>query len=198
MRFATALLATVATSALGCATASQSGFLEDYSRLQDGDHLEKYWADTTIIKTKEYSAIRVGDVDTTRISDQDDVTVEECAGWVGSALWANAGPLATTLKTGSEQADLELHLAITEMTPGSSAGRMFAGELGMGHAVVQVEGRLVDVESGQVVVAFADRRRSSGTIGLEDLGGNAGPGLVRRMLEQIASGLVHELGQSGL
>ncbi len=117
-----------------------------------------------------------------------------------AALVENSGKLrsATTFTTEAGQAEAVLHIAITEMTPGSAGGRIFAGELGMGHAFVQVEGRLVDLESGKDLVAFADRRRSSGAIGFEDMGGDAGPRLVRRMLKGIAADLVRELEQSGL
>ena len=66
----------------------------------------------------------------------------------------------------------------------------------MGHAIVQVEGKLIDSSSGKEVACFMDRRRDSGTIGIEDLAGDAGPNLVKRMLEKIASDLAKELSAS--
>ena len=66
-------------------------------------------------------------------------------------------------------------LAITHMDPGSSAERLWAGEFDAGHAQLQVEGKVVDIESGEIVAAFAERRRYSGALGAEDLGGDAGP-----------------------
>ena len=95
-----------------------------------------------------------------------------------------------------QKAQAKLEIAITEMTPGSAAGRMFAGELGLGHAWVQVEGRVVDIDLNEEVVAFSDRRRHSGAIGFRDIGGDAGPSLVREMLETIAAELVQELRET--
>jgi hypothetical protein len=40
---------------------------------------------------------------------------------------------------------------------------------------------------------FTDRRRDSGAIGFEDLLGDAGPKLVKRMLDGIATDVVKEL-----
>jgi hypothetical protein len=65
-------------------------------------------------------------------------------------------------------------------------------------AFVQVESQIVDIASREPAVVLADRRRSSGTIDFEDLGGDAGPRLVQRMLEEIAADLVQEPQQTGL
>ena len=73
---------------------------------------------------------------------------------------------------------------------------MFAGELGMGHAWVQAEGRVIDRQSQEELVAWSDRRRSSAAIGFRDLGGDSGPTLVREMLEQIAIDLERELRET--
>jgi hypothetical protein len=168
--------------------------------LQSGSHLEKYWSDRATIESKDYATIGMAGIDVTRISDKSGVTAEQCEAWLKAALVANWGKLrsGTTFATEAGQMEAELRIAITEMTPGSAGGRIFAGEFGMGHAIVQVEGRMVDLTSGKDFVAFADRRRSSGAIGFEDVGGDAGPRLVRRMLEQIAADLVRELQRSGL
>lgn len=194
-----AILFALAATTIGCATATQSGFLKDYDILQDGSYLEKYWSDKSTIERKKYSKIRIEKIDVTRISDKKGVTAQDCAVWLKSALTENAGELRAdvTFMNGDIQTDAMLYIGVTEMTPGSAAGRIFAGEVGMGNAFVQVEGRIVDIESGKEIMAFADRRRSSGATGLEDLGGDAGPRLVRRMLGQIAADLFRELKQSG-
>ena len=189
----------LAATAIGCASATRSGFLTDYARLRSGSHLEKYWSDRAIIESKNYSTIGMAVIDVTRISDKSGVTAEQCATWLKAALQYNSGKVRSGTIFATDQTEAELRIAITEMTPGSSAGRLSAaGKLGMGHAIVQVEGRMVDLASGKDLVAFADRRRSSGALGTEDFDGDAGPRLVRRMLEQIAADLVRELQQSGL
>jgi hypothetical protein len=185
---------------LGCASATQSGFLADYSRLESGRHVEKFWSDEAVIEDRRYSAVDLKAIDVTRISDTEDVTAEQSALWLKAALTSNLPwlRLRDAFAPDAGQAGAQLRVAITEMTPGSAAGRMFAGEFGMGHAIIQVEGEMVDLDSQAVVVAFADRRRSSGTIGFEDIGGDAGPRLVQRMLEELAADLAQELRQAGL
>jgi hypothetical protein len=42
---------------------------------------------------------------------------------------------------------------------------------------------------------FAERRRESGAIGFEDIGEDAGPTLVRRLLHNVGEDFVKELGE---
>ena len=79
------------------------------------------------------------------------------------------------------------------MTPGSSSGRMIAGEFGLGHAVVQVEGKMTDAKTHDTIATFGDLRQSSGMIGLQDLAGDAGADLVRDMLEDIGADVMKEI-----
>jgi hypothetical protein len=84
-------------------------------------------------------------------------------------------------------------MAITYLTPGNATARILAAELGAGHAFVQVEGKLTDAKTGEEIARFADRRRDSGSIGFEDVGGDAGPRLVERLLKGISADVVKEL-----
>ncbi len=182
----------------GCATAKRTGYLQNYDKLDKGRYLENYWSRTPLIGKKKYSTIRVDAISIDRISDQKGLTAENCREWLRNAL-VNASSASgphIVFGVGPDGAQAKLEIAITEMTPGSAAGRFFAGEFGMGHAWVQVEGRIVDIESKDELVAFSDRRRSSGAIGLRDIGGDAGPNLVREMLEEIAADLIKELNDS--
>jgi len=86
----------------------------------------------------------------------------------------------------------KLQLAITQMDPGSAVGRMIVGELGAGHAKIQVEGRLEN-NAGDIIMAFSDLRSNSGAIGLKDLGGDAGPQLVKDSLGELAEAIMAEL-----
>jgi len=61
---------------------------------------------------------------------------------------------------------------------------------------VQVEGRVVGDSPDQPLAEFADRRRSSGAIGLRDTFGDSGPQLVREMLQDIAKDLKLELREA--
>lgn len=181
---------------VGCSTATKSGFLSQYQQLHQGKYVEKFWSDTSL-KKQTVSKIFVEPIDTSRIKDQPTVTVSDASLWLQTAI--NSAIKTTPgceIETRPEQSTTKLALAITFLTPGSAGGRIFAGELGMGHAIVQVEGKLLDSNSGKEVALFADRRRDSGTIGIEDTAGDAGPRLVKGMLEKIGSHAVKEISES--
>src|SRR5262249_28719811 len=124
----------------GCASVKPSGFLSGYERLHQGQYLEKYWSDAEL-KPRTVSKISVEDIDTSRITDQQTVTRSDAAAWLKTAMVSSiqAEPNWQT-NNSSDQSTAKLFLAITYLTPGSAGGRIFAGELGMGHAIVQVEG----------------------------------------------------------
>ena len=67
--------------------------------------------------------------------------------------------LGETQVTPGEQPALRLEGTITKLDPGSRALRYMVG-FGAGAAKVQAETRLVDVQTGKVVVATADRREA--------------------------------------
>jgi hypothetical protein len=183
----------------GCtSSAKRTGYLHDYAKLEKGKYLENYWSNTPRMGKTRYSTIRVEAIAIDRIQDQEGVTAEDCRGWLRNALVEGTRVLGDhfVFEAGLDEAEARLEIAITEMTPGSATGRKLAGEFGMGHAWVQVEGRIVDIESNEEVVAFSDRRRSSGAIGLKDIGGDAGPSLVHEMLDQIATDIIQERTES--
>ena len=189
-------LALIALVSTGCATVNKSGFLSGYDRLHQGQYLESYWSDAKLTQ-QTVSKVFVEAIDTSRITDQPTVTLADASNWLKQATVSSiqAQPRWQAIQE-PEQSSSKLFLAITYLTPGSAGGRRFAGELGMGHAIVQVEGKLIDSNSGKEVACFADRRRASGAVGLEDLTGDAGPRLVQRILEKIASDSVKELSAS--
>lgn len=183
------LLLFVAVELVGCAsTPTATSYLDNYERLAPGKYLEKYWADTAAITPAPSARLTLGDIQTDTIADKKGVTVANSAEWLragvtrGELFAPGAGPAAG-----------RLDLAITFMDPGSAAARIWAGELGAGHAQVQVEGRVTDPASGKLLAAFAERRRSSGAIGLQDMGGDAGPSLIRTMIDKITEAANQEL-----
>lgn len=183
----------IAFLSTGCASANKSGYLTEYERLHQGRYLESYWADTAL-NQQTVSRIFIGTIDTSGITDHPNVTLDDASHWLKtstvSSIQAQSGWQVVDQPDTSTS---KLFLAITFLTPGSAAGRMFAGEFGMGHAIVQVEGKLIDSSSGKEVACFADRRRDSAVIGLEDLAGDAGPRIVKHMLMKIGSDFIKEL-----
>ena len=189
MKIKLAIVAICALLINACASApTTSGYLSDYERLAPGQYLEKYWADANNIQKADSPLILMGEIATDMISDKKDVTVADSVSWLKSAL--QDGDLITT---DSNNSSFRLDVAITVMDPGSAAKRIWAGELGAGHAQVQVEGKLYDIEGGSVRATFAERRTSSGAIGLKDVGGDAGPSLIEEMIQQISEDVKAEL-----
>ncbi len=181
----------------GCTTqGARTGFLPNYEALSQGRYLPGYWVDEKAIAQNKYFQIRVAEIDAAKITDQKGVAAREAQESLRLALEIAANGLGVKKyfvfdENRTSQARLEL--SITEMNPGSVAGRFWAGEFGGGHAYVQVEGRLMDASSRQTLVTFSVRKRDSGAVGLQDLGGNVGPELVKEMLREISRSVISEL-----
>lgn len=169
-------------------TPTTSGYLSDYSRMKPTEHLEEYWADTKSIRKSDAPNIFIGEVSAPGVSDRENVKVSDCIAWLKKDLLAG-----TAISNSQSAAKYRLDVAITYMDPGSASSRVLAGEFGAGHAKVQVEGKVVDVKNGQTVAAFAERRRSSGDIGIDDLAGDASPSLVSNMIKSISKDVNSEL-----
>lgn len=178
----------------GCAAADKSGFLPGYEKLHRGRYIENYRS-SAALNREMLPGIYV-DAVKGMIPDQPGFTMVEACGWLkNSALSHIRNAPGWHAVERPEESKCKLVMAITYCTPGSAGGRMFAGEFGLGHAYVQVEGRIIDSAANRDLVSFTDRRRDSGFIGIEDIGGNAGPMLVRRMLDNIARDLVKEISE---
>ena len=179
----------VLASTAWAASPKPSGYLSDYSHLSHGDSLEAFWADSAAITPA--SEIVLGEITEPHLKDKKHVTVEECANWLerdvlNHALFSNNAPGAR----------YRMDLAITHMDPGSASKRLMAGELGAGHAQVQVEGKVIDTESGKSVAEFAERRSSSGAIGIKDLKGDSGPELIEHLIKLISDDVASEMGRT--
>jgi len=191
-----ALLAAAALAFGGCATVKPTGYLDGYDRLTPGNDVEGFWSDPAAIARGGYDGIELGTVEvrstTTRAAAND-----EAKQWLTAALLdAPAGAATAQVCGTASQRPARLDVAITEMTPGSGFWRVLAGELGAGHAWVQVEGRVVDPASGAQLAAFADRQRDSGATGLRDSLGDVGPTLVRERLTEIGESARKELARA--
>jgi hypothetical protein len=164
-----------------------SGYLPDYDRLVEGEYLEAYWVDAPRVERSSAPQILLGTISVDGIRDHKGVTVANCVDWLESDL--KSGRVISD----SQEAKYRLDLAITHMDPGSAAKRLLAGEFGAGHAQLQIEGKVIDVEKGEVVAMFAERRRSSGAIGIEDLAGDAGPHIIEHLVRLISTDVNSEL-----
>jgi hypothetical protein len=182
----------IALLASGCATVKPTGYLENYGQFKPGQYVERFWSNPDKIAQGQYKRIVIGKIES-RVADSEKITGAQACNWLRSAIFrgdTSIEHLAFGAETGNKA---RLDLAITEMTPGSAFGRMMAGELGAGHAWVQIEGRVIDEESGVLLVSFADRRRGSGAIGFRDLAGDSGPAMLQEMITAIGFDIRSEL-----
>lgn len=189
MRHARSIVLLMAMVALNgyAASPKPSGYLSNYDRLVEGEYLEAYWADPGQIERSSSPNILLGDIATTGIKDHKGVTVDDCVKWLRNDL------LSSRMISDDVSTRYRLDLAITYMNPGSAAKRLWAGEFGAGHAQLQIEGKVVDMESGEVIAEFAERRRSSGAIGIQDMGGDAGPHIIEHLVNLISDDVGSEL-----
>jgi hypothetical protein len=190
-----AALATALLLLGGCsATVKPTGYLSNYQQLTSGKELEKFWSDPAAIRQAQATGIVLGSVDV-RATAPTAAAREQAQSWLTAALLGStSSPTDRDVcgPTGANAARLDV--AITEMDPGSGFARVMAGELGAGHAWVQVEGRVTGA-NGVLLATFADRQRDSGYHGLQDSLGDVGPALVKERLTAIGSATRVELAQ---
>lgn len=169
----------------GCASAPKpSDYLDDYERLEAGRHLERVWT-SAAFDSGLAARMQLGSIEPRRVVDFEEVTVEQAVGWLRDGLRTAGFPFG-------DNGRYRLDLVISEMNPGSAAARIWAGEFGAGHAFAQVEGRVTDTATDEVVATFAERRRASGAAGLRDLGGDTGPAMVEELIKAIGADIAAE------
>jgi Domain of unknown function (DUF4410) len=192
LNICTAMLITI--FAAGCSTGvKKTNFHSDYSRLHQGKYIKGFCRAPELNK-EAVSRVFLEAIDTSQMGPQEKVPPTNAVFWLKNSVQDH---LKTEPPCGlaaeASESTAKLTLAITYLTPGSASKRTWAGEFGAGHAIVQVEGKLTDSKTGNELAEFAERRRDSGAIGFEDIGGDAGPTLVRRLLVNVGDDFVKEL-----
>ena len=192
LNICTALLITI--FAVGCSTGVQkTNFHSDYSRLHQGKYIKGFWASPELDR-QSVSRVFLEPIDTSRMEPQEKVPATNAVFWLRNSIQDHLKTEPPCgLATQISESTAKLTVAITFLTPGSSSGRFWAAEFGAGHAIVQVEGKLTDSKTGNELADFAERRRDSGAIGFEDMGGDASPVLIRRLLTNVGDDFVKEL-----
>jgi hypothetical protein len=180
----------------GCtATVKPTGYLDNYQQMKSGNELEQFWSDPAAIAKAQPAGVVLGSIDV-RATAPTQAARDQAQSWLSaSLLGSTASPTDRDIcgPTGPNAARLDV--AITEMDPGSGFARVMAGELGAGHAWVQVEGRVTGAD-GALLATFADRQRDSGYHGLQDTLGDVGPALVKERLTAIGAATRDELAQT--
>lgn len=179
------------------ATPRPTAYQELEGDVDRGGRLGEAVRDKEAIGMGTYGCARLIGIRTETIADRKGVSREQATEWLRRAVMGAGSRADGYLLLSWDEAgkDALVELAITEMSPGSRMGRIMAGELGSGHAWVQVEGRVTDAESKRLLMAFRDRRRSSGAMGARDLGGDTGPQLMRELIGAIGADIRAEIAQ---
>ena len=180
----------------GCASPPiRSDFMVDKPSLKEGRYVDQVWFDENTVKTSRYGEVRLEVVRGVGISDQTGVTVAEAVQWTKEAITKPGTDLIVQSNSPGQTAFLEL--AITELNPGSTAARFWAGELGAGHAWVQIEGKLTDATTRKLIGYFTERERASGVATFRNSrGSDSGPGLVHDIIDDIANKVRKEIESS--
>lgn len=181
---------------VGCAsTGAKTGYLQNYGDLKRGTFLEGFYVSPEAASANT-ALIQVGEIDTSKTPGTATYSPSQAANDLRGALKTAVqrhDQMSRYRFDGGGQANAQLDIAITEINPGSRAGRFFAAELGAGHAYVQVEGKLSSVPAGIVLATFSEKRRSSGLAGTLDMLQDAGPILMKQMLDGIAADIIQEI-----
>lgn len=186
------ITATLIVSSVSCSTPVSTGYLDQQALHQPGQYLDGVWCSDRVGQKPAYSEVRVSSIQAIGIEDHRGVSTADAVAWLSARLGVSGGE-DVLLRFSDDGPVASLELAITEMDPGSAAARIWAGELGAGHAFVQVEGKLTDATDGTLLCELVQRTRASGAIGFRDVGGDSGPAMVKEMLGMIAAAVRDEL-----
>jgi hypothetical protein len=189
------LVAMLFATFVGCASPPiRSDYPQDQPPLKEGSYLDKVWFEEGALSADRYSEIRLELVRSIGVSDQTNITVAQAIQWLRQATIQPGTDSLVLRSTGPGKA-ANLELVITELNPGSTAARFWAGEFGAGHAWVQVEGKLTDTNSHKLLGYFVERDRKSGVATFRNSRGeDSGPGLIHDIIEDIGKKVRREIG----
>ena len=158
----------------------------DYARGElprtPGRYVDGAWFDVSKITRLGFTGVELSSVEPFRVSDVKNIAVAEALSWLREGL--TEGQVTNQILAGDKSgAVAELEVALTELDPGSTRTRFWAGEFGAGHAWIQVEGIIKEANTGSIVGRLVQRTRISGVFGLHNSRfRDSGPVLVRQML----------------
>jgi len=178
---------------VGCAsTPIRTDYSKNVSSLKAGIYLDNVWFDNNELSSNRYSEVRLTDVKGLGITDQTNITVAQAIEWLREST-IKPRKDNVVLKSSETGKTLNLELVITELNPGDTVTRFWIGELGAGHAWIQVEGKLTDAESKKLIGYFVERDRKSGVATFRNSRGyDSGPGLIQDMIDDIGNKIRNE------
>lgn len=182
----------------GCARARESRYLEDYHAMKDGRHLEKVMISPSL-RLDQDTVIEIHKP--TLETNESPTMANEAVDYLSGALYDELETVSgiKVLVAGAQASDhsgkrLVLETGITKLELGSRLWRFLAGEMGAGNTHVQVEGKLIDGGTHEVLLQFADRRAGSAYAGMDITGGDP-QHLIESDLDGIANALAKTLSE---
>lgn len=165
--------------------------------MKAGVYLRKIGVNSKTISGKKYTTIWVADINVSKIKDKKNVTAEECKKQLLNDIMLETKDIKQTSFVFGDTPDhssAKLIIDITEMNPGDTAQRFLAGEIGLGSAVVRIDGRLIDIDTGVTLIQFSDKRGATGAWKLRNtFTDDSGPGLIKDIIYSQAQAVVKEL-----
>jgi hypothetical protein len=177
-----------------CFSASESS---DNLVKKAGKYIKNMEINEKILAEKKYNVILLSNIDISKISDKKNVTTEICKNDLRQGIMNEARNTdsPTFVFDDSAKAQARLDLAIIEMNPGSKFQRFLAGEIGVGSAIVKVEGKLTDTHTNDIILQFSVKRGATGSWQFRNSvpGSDSGPGLISDIIDRISNDIVNEL-----
>jgi hypothetical protein len=162
-------------------------------RLKKGAFVDKYWLDKNAFENIKTITLSLGDIEVGKIKDKEEITAEECKLELERIFNDEKNVLTVKFNRGDMDKKLRIDFDVEQMDTGSHAGRLIAGEFGLGEAYVKITGNIIDVNTGDKVFILKDKEGATGSWGLQNLGGNIGDKLVKRVIGKVSENFVKEI-----
>ena len=193
---------TTAALASSCAGVEPSGYLKNTPLLSKGHFLDLVYR-TPSFNVNRYKTLALH-VEPSFNFPSDGFSIKGLNSYLGSNLadrFRETGAFSEVTSnpdtaTSPPNNSLICSVAITQMDSGNRTLRWFFGEFGAGHTVIQVEGKMTDVRTGEELMSFIENRRGAA---VTDITGGDSQGLLEQDLREISDRIVKEVlfGASG-
>lgn len=165
--------------------------LEHNNESIKGKFVDNVWiTKSKVTYDSRTTKLNLEDINIDSISNEKGITKEECRSELKSDILKNEHNKDFIVENQPEDS-YKIKFIITNMSPGDAASRIWAAELGFGHANVEIQ--TIISKADQRIIEIRDSRNNSGAIGFRDTGGDSGPQLVRELLKQISDNIIQEL-----
>lgn len=178
---------------IGCVTTKYShiNVMENSKIAMEGKHVDRIWVGNEAASEIRTNGLIVENIVIDSIKDEKGISRNECLKYLEKQIEDEYYKIGIVSK-GTNPQNCKLTFIFTNMSPGNAASRVWAGELGFGHANVEIQAIIKNAD-GKRIVEISDSRNNSGAIGFRDTFGDAGPTLVKELIKQISENILKEL-----